>query len=241
VTQIKPPRTCSFSPTEQAPKPQIAERRVVPAASAVLPPWLEAEQAGGRTRWEKWIKNKVASCMKRARKWKRSDGSLPSASEWRQAIRSALWESNGYAHYSRLPLSLSPSTAVSTDWNYPSVDHCISPGIAEVVIETRLVNDMKTIMSPQEFLEVIGHLAATPQVEVKTLPPDWHCDRSFARPQKFHEPALSAPDPEIRRAAGHGLDRAAALRFLDRVDDTGGGSLALADSATPLARRGQSK
>lgn len=77
-----------------------------------------------------------------------------------------------------------------TDWNWPSIDHVETPAVASVVLETRLVNDMKTIMSEQEFREMIGHLASVLSVQATNLRQDWNCKRSFAIEQPDEEPAL---------------------------------------------------
>jgi len=77
----------------------------------------------------------------------------------------------------------------NTDWSWPSVDHLKAPNIAEVTIETRLVNDVKGIMTEEEFKELISHLAfvmkITPQENV-----NWQCGRSFAAPEPPREPPL---------------------------------------------------
>jgi hypothetical protein len=78
----------------------------------------------------------------------------------------------------------------NTAWNYPSVDHVEGPGVANVVLETRLVNDMKTIMCEKEFFAMVGHLAAVHEIEITKLSTNWKCLRSFAVEQKTDEPAL---------------------------------------------------
>src|SRR5438876_389182 len=98
-------------------------------------------------------------------------------------------ESRGQAYYSRILLSVA-GPQKGTDWNWPSIDHVETPGVASVVLETRLVNDMKTIMSQQEFREMIGHLASVLTVQAADLRQDWHCKRSFAIEQPDEEPAL---------------------------------------------------
>jgi len=104
---------------------------------------------------------------------------MPTQAQWREAIFDALRVSEGRGSYSRLPLSLA-FPRKSTDWNWPSVDHVAGPGVARVVLETRLVNDMKTIMSDEEFLSIIGHLAAVLKVRVKEVEDSWNCRRSYA-------------------------------------------------------------
>jgi hypothetical protein len=55
-----------------------------------------------------------------------------------------------------------------------------SPAVADVVLEVRLVNDMKTIMSEDEFRQMVGHLAVTLKTHPKELTKGWFCGRSFA-------------------------------------------------------------
>lgn len=155
-----------------------------------LPLWIE--DAGGATAWRKWLTARVRSCCGRARDWAQKQSNpphqLPSSIEWREAIVSALLLSEGRAYYSQFFLSVASPRKV-TDWNWPSVDHCGTPASTDVVIETRLVNDMKTIMSKTEFLELIGHLAAVHGVAVREHD-SWTCRRSFAREQGVDEPPL---------------------------------------------------
>jgi hypothetical protein len=78
---------------------------------------------------------------------------------------------------------------LSTDWNWPSVDHLKAPNVVGVAIETRLVNDVKGIMTEEEFRGLISHLACamnvTPREDLT-----WQCGRSFAAPQPPSEPPL---------------------------------------------------
>jgi hypothetical protein len=89
-----------------------------------------------------------------------------------------------------------------TDWNWPSIDHLKDAGTAEVAIETRLVNDMKTIMSEKEFGEMVAHLAQALKVTAQRLPPDWRCERSFAVKQKVDEPPIAVNKGKPSRANG---------------------------------------
>lgn len=100
-------------------------------------------------------------------------------------------ECDGRGHFSRLPLSLKPWKP--TAWNWPSLDHMKDPATAETVLEIRLVNDMKTIMTEREFRSVIGHLAAVLNVQVQELQEGWQCDRSFAVEER---PVDEPPLPE---------------------------------------------
>jgi hypothetical protein len=75
---------------------------------------------------------------------------------------------------------------------WPSVDHVNDPATPELVLEVRLVNDMKTILSPDEFRDAVGHLACALNVPVRRLPDDWTSKRSFAGPQATEEPPLPA-------------------------------------------------
>jgi hypothetical protein len=76
-----------------------------------------------------------------------------------------------------------------TDWNWPSVDHLKAPDVPEVVIETRLVNDVKSIMTEEELSGLIGHLAFVMNLTPRENP-TWQCARSFAAPEPPSEPPL---------------------------------------------------
>jgi hypothetical protein len=78
---------------------------------------------------------------------------------------------------------------VNTDWNWPSVDHVKGTNVAALALETRLVNDVKSIMSEMEFRSLISHLAAVLRVVPKEQV-DWSCERSFALLEKASEPPL---------------------------------------------------
>jgi hypothetical protein len=81
----------------------------------------------------------------------------------------------------------------NTDWNWPSVDHLKAPNVAEVAIETRLVNDVKGIMTEEEFRGLVSHLAfvmkGTPTPSENL---NWQCGRSFAAPEPAGEPPLAS-------------------------------------------------
>jgi hypothetical protein len=155
-----------------------------------LPAWTE--QAGGRQAWQKWFNGKVNSCLQRASKWDKKRGgsphNVPKREDWREAVLSAIEASGGVGHYSKLKLSLA-SPRKNTDWDWPSVEHVVDPGTAKLALETRLINDMKSIMSEVEFREVIGHLAATLSVSVGVRG-NLTCARRFAVDQPADEPPL---------------------------------------------------
>jgi hypothetical protein len=151
-----------------------------------LPLW--AKEAGGEM-WRKWVKNRIAGCDRRARAWARGTSApVPKTEEWGRAIWNALKHSKGRAHYSHLPLSL---LGEPTDWNWPSVDHLSGVDKSVVVIEVRLVNDMKTIMNDKEFRAMVGHLADTQNIPSRKLSKTWKCRRSFKKSEKpTQEPPL---------------------------------------------------
>ena len=155
-----------------------------------LPEWTES--AGGRECWRTWIEAQVKRCCRRAAKWVKARGDLseprPTTAEWRQAIVAAVHRSRGRGAYSDFPLSMA-SPRQNTDWNWPSVDHLRTPNVAEVAIETRLVNDVKGIMTEEEFCNLIAHLAFV----MKLAPHEnsgWQCGRSFTGPEPLSEPPL---------------------------------------------------
>jgi hypothetical protein len=119
----------------------------------------------------------------------------PRLAVWTDAIWSASGRCDGRAYYSCWPLSLDVSRAGLDErpWEnarWPSVDHLVDPITPNVVIETRLVNDMKTILGEGEFREVVGHLAHVLGVPSKRLSDEWCCTRSFGVPQRPDEPPL---------------------------------------------------
>jgi len=157
----------------------------------VLPPWTE--RAGGKAGWRSWVESEVKRCRARAKKWAKKRGrtgsDLGSSSEWREAIIRALIACGGSGQYSHLPLSLA-TPGKNTDWNWPSLDHVEAINIPCVAVETRLVNDMKSIMSVPEFREMVAHIAAVQGVALQPLPDGWRCSRSFAIPEPVDEPPL---------------------------------------------------
>lgn len=139
------------------------------------------------------VEGQVGRCCTRATEWVKNRGgrfsaTKPTAGEWRRAIVAALHDSKGRAAFSQFPLSMAHPRQ-NTDWSWPSVDHLKAPNVAEVAIETRLVNDVKSIMTKEEFLGLIRHLAFT----MKATPREnlnWQCGRSFAAPEPTGEPPL---------------------------------------------------
>ena len=157
----------------------------------VLPTWTKS--AGGEARWRSWVESQVKRCRARAKKWAKKRGGAGSdlgrPSEWREAIIRALIVCDGSGQYSHLPLSLA-TPGKNTDWNWPSLDHVEATNIPSVAVETRLVNDMKSIMSCTEFRDMVAHIAAVHGVAPQPLPNGWRCSRSFAIPEPVDEPPL---------------------------------------------------
>ncbi len=157
-----------------------------------LPPWTKS--AGGENRWRSWVESQVTRCRARAKKWLKKRGlpalDLGRASEWRDAIIQALHACGGLGLYSHLSLSLA-APGKNTDWNWPSLDHVEAPNVPSVAVETRLVNDMKGIMSTREFREMVSHIAAVNALPPQILSDGWRCSRSFAIPEPVDEPPLS--------------------------------------------------
>jgi hypothetical protein len=172
-------------------KCRLSDARTTMHKSKVkLPDWVC--EAGGDERWKAWVERQVRRCGARAKKWARARGWLnapkPSTGQWRRAIVEAIWASQGRGAYSQFPLSMAPPH-INTDWNWPSVDHVDASNIANVAIETRLVNDVKGIMSEPELRSLVAHLAAALDVTPE-LQAHWSCRRSFAQPEQVLEPPL---------------------------------------------------
>ncbi len=56
----------------------------------------------------------------------------------------------------------------------------VAPLNACACVKTRLVNDMRSILSAEELKAVVGLLARVMRVPVQPLPADWCCQRSLA-------------------------------------------------------------
>ena len=75
-----------------------------------------------------------------------------------------------------------------TDAMYPSHDHLSGRNDdGNMVVDARFVNDMKTILSEQEFWTMVEHLYAMgrrtgkiPEREASMLPAGWHPARDYA-------------------------------------------------------------
>lgn len=124
-----------------------------------LPSWCEL--AGGNKRWEDW--------MSRGKKAPRGE------------LLAALWRCGGRGFYSRLPLTLDPAARGSSpeDAMYPSIEHSRGRSDRAIEIECRLVNDMKSLLEPEEFGALVAHLAAAMRLSPTFLPDGWHPKRSF--------------------------------------------------------------
>lgn len=162
------------------------------AGARELPDWTA--RAGGEQRWRRWVVKKAASCVRRATKAaakRRDPPRLPTRSEWLAAIWAAVCRSDGRGHFSRLPLSLETDRS-ETHPCWPSVEHTSGPLVAEVGLELRVFNDLKTILSLDELRKVVGHLAVTMNAPLVKLDDGWHCRRSYAVEQPDAEPPLPA-------------------------------------------------
>ncbi len=170
------------SQREAATEPRTVKNAIT---QADLPEWTES--AGGREKWRAWMERRVTSFSRRAKKWKELSGAaetVPTKAEWRRAILVALTASKGQGYFSKWPLSLDFEP---TDGRYPSVDHLVGPWQADVALEIRVVNDMKTILSVEEFRKMVGHLSKTLDASVELAEP-WEFKRDFAGEQADEEP-----------------------------------------------------
>ena len=139
-----------------------------------LPDWVD--KCGGRDRWTTWVNYRASSFSARAKKLG-GDPSENSVPVWRDAVMTALHqnESNRY-HYSHFPAALHEDKGHPM---YPSLDHVNGPLYKALVLESRLVNDMKTIMSETEFSTMVGHLATTMKPDLCRQSDDWRCKGTY--------------------------------------------------------------
>ena len=87
-------------------------------------------------------------------------------------------------YYSDLPLD---PTVPDTGSLYPSHDHVVSrQDDTNMVVDARVINDMKTILSEDEFWRLVEHLYAVgldktkiPSGRPRRLPEEWFPDRNY--------------------------------------------------------------
>jgi hypothetical protein len=97
---------------------------------------------------QRWLNNRVNGCYKRALNRK-------SQAEWRRAIKKAIAASDGVCPYTGVTLDFG---LPSYDPFYPSLDHKKGLDSTDLGITTRIVNDMKSIMSEGEFLKMVTRI-----------------------------------------------------------------------------------
>ncbi len=155
-----------------------------------LPAWTATQ--GGLARWNQWARFQAYRCWKRAldtaERYK-SPVAPPGKAEFRAAILRAIWESQGRGFFSGFPLSLSLPWG---DPRYPSVEHLDGAQSANIVLEIRVVNDMKSINNERELRELIGHLAFMHNIKPRQLPDGWRPMRDFSGPPQTAPAAPSA-------------------------------------------------
>ncbi len=140
-----------------------------------LPGWIESRHMQS---WLGWIEKRVKACVDRAR----TAGAKECSREaWRRAIVESFPDDGRY-HYSRFPIRTPDGD--NTHAMSPSIDHCQGVTTLDLVIESRLVNDMKTILSEKEFKEIVGHLCCTLKARPGKREDNWECTRNFARGKK---------------------------------------------------------
>jgi hypothetical protein len=150
--------------------PKEIQRRYVPD---YLPLWAKRENEKA---WCKWVESRTRSCRLRGGK------NGPDAATWRGAIVNALRASRGRGEYSKITLKLKRKEYLRQPWIhpfYPLVDHNSDLSSCDIVVETRLVNDMKSLLSPEEFKKTVGHLSATMGVQAKRFNTQWCPDKHF--------------------------------------------------------------
>ncbi len=105
----------------------------------------------------------------------------------RNAIRKCLKSGHVRGYFSDLLIrpDLPPEDAMA-----PSIEHLVDPkNHDDVVVETRVVNEMRSILSEKEFWQAIEHLfvVGVQKGEIKTpfgkrLPKGWSPKRHFKKP-----------------------------------------------------------
>jgi hypothetical protein len=131
--------------------------------------------------WKHWVNNGSKRCHGRALKYLEKHSNREGKSKrkaWKDAIVSALANSDGIAKFSGHPLRLNQPSTNST---YPSIDHCDNVLSTNISIVIRLVNDMKSIMSDTEFISMVENIFSIsqgkgPTLDLTKLP----CSRDFA-------------------------------------------------------------
>lgn len=157
-------------------------------ATAAPPEWMR--NSGGSHRWSEWATAQARRCRTRALKSARrrkSPAKPPGLAEFRRAILGAMSRSNGRAYFSHFPLSLAVSSGHPC---HPSVEHLDGVESTNVVLETRMVNDMKSIMDEKEFIDLIGHMSSELKIAARKLDDSWRPARDFAGPAEIDEPPL---------------------------------------------------
>lgn len=97
---------------------------------------------------KKWINKRVNGCLKRALNRR-------AAGVWRKAITAAVLASDGRCPYTGIRLDFSRP---SYDPFYPSLDHKDGPDSTNLGVTVRLVNDMKSLMTEEEFLRMVKRI-----------------------------------------------------------------------------------
>ena len=127
----------------------------------------------------------------------------------KKALRRSLVGREVRGYLSDLPLSPNCSP---TDSMYPSIEHLSSPtDHGDIVVEARIINDMKSHLSESEFWSVVEHLFAVGVAKGKILAPfgkrlpdSWKPERHYlaetlkpiAEPAK---PALSSLREAVKK------------------------------------------
>jgi hypothetical protein len=92
-----------------------------------------------------------------------------------------------YGKYSKLPMNLSLD---SNDGMYPSCDHVIEKdeerNHGNMVVDGRVINDMKTIFTEKEFFKIVSHLhyqdcKKSIECVAKPVSPNWSPYRKYEK------------------------------------------------------------
>ncbi|MCK4644033.1 hypothetical protein KAU32_10425 [bacterium] len=142
-----------------------------------LPEWAKIQNID---KWVHWVKNKASSCQSRSRKHQNvacgDSNAKVNLLQWREAVLKALKESKGKGRYSQFDLDI---TRKCKHPLYPSIEHLEGLHTPKLAVETRIVNDMKSILAEREFFDIISHISFVNGIRPRAIKEEIKLSRSF--------------------------------------------------------------